>query len=81
MDQPKIFTTTFRITGPQTAWLSTSASKILNHSGAHLTRSEILRGVLDGLAAGHLDLTTCASETEIKRAVAAQLRANGQKGK
>jgi hypothetical protein len=68
---PKLlFTTSVRFNASQCAWLTSIASKILERHGKHIDRSALLRGLVDGFASARIDLSTCSTEAEVKRAVA-----------
>jgi hypothetical protein len=48
---------------------------IRGKTGAHLTRAEIIRALLDGLGESRLDVTTVISGAQLKRMVAQKLSA------
>jgi hypothetical protein len=75
----RFYTTSVRFSAAQTAWLTAVKIKILAFQGKHIDRSALLRGMLDGLAAAHLDLSDCKTEEEIKRAIVRRLGTNGGK--
>ena len=75
---PVLFTTTYRVSAATSEWLATASVSILKHQAKRISRSDILRAVIDGLAAAHFDLSGCSSEDEIKRAVVKQFGANGK---
>lgn len=48
---------------------------IRSKTGAHLTRAEVIRALLDGLDESRLDITTVVSGAQLKRLVAQKLSA------
>ncbi len=50
------------------------ALDIRDASGKTITRSDVLRGIVEGVIASKLDLTQALSETEIAEVIATRLR-------
>ena len=50
-------------------------TKIRSKTGAHLTRAEIIRALLDALDESRLDITTVASGAQLQQLVAQKLSA------
>jgi len=61
--------------GPiQDSWLSMISAHIRNTNGVSVDRSAILRGVLDGVREGGIDLGACWSEETICTRIAEAVR-------
>jgi hypothetical protein len=58
----------------QIVYLDRLALEIRQHTGAVVKRAEIIRALIDALAASELDLTTATSEADVKNRVASKLR-------
>jgi hypothetical protein len=67
-------TMAFRLGPKQDAWLSITSAHIRNRSGVSIDRSAILRGVLDGVHEGGIDLAACCSEEAICARIAEAVR-------
>jgi hypothetical protein len=70
-------TTTLRLGPPQDAWLTMVSARIRQRTGVGLDRSAVLRGALDGLRTGGLELDACGSEADIREMVAYAVRGEG----
>jgi len=56
------------------AWLEKAALKLHQNTGASVSRSELLRGILRGFVRARLNFCGCRSEEEIATALAECLR-------
>jgi hypothetical protein len=63
-----------RLGQEQDGWLSITSAHIRSRSGALVDRSSILRGVLDGVREGGIDLAACRSEEAICTRIAEAVR-------
>jgi hypothetical protein len=63
-----------RLGAHQDAWLTLTSAHIRNKGGVWIDRSAILRGVLDGVRKGGINLDACRSEEAIRTRVAEAVR-------
>ena len=59
-----------------TTWLDEHAVAVRRISGAALSRSELLRGILAGLRKANMDFSLCRTEREVGEVLNFLLRAN-----
>lgn len=71
-----IYSTSLRLSEANAVFLALTKVKILKQTGKHLTRSEIARGILNGLERAGVDFGECSSEAAVAELVA-KLRPNG----
>lgn len=57
----------------QIVFLDRLAANIRAHSGAAISRAQLIRGVLDAIAAADVDLTAAMSEADLKATLLARL--------
>ena len=60
---------------PSTAWLEEQALMIRRATGAALSRSELLRGMLNGLMQAGTDFSRCRTEADVADLLAFLLQA------
>lgn len=58
----------------QIVLLDRLAADIRSHSGAAISRAQLIRALLDAVADAHIDLTSCTSEADLKATLLARLR-------
>lgn len=61
----------------QIVYLDLLAADIRATTGAAIKRAEIIRALIDALAESDIDLTSAASEANLKAAISAHLRKDG----
>jgi hypothetical protein len=69
-----------RLGQQQDGWLSLTAASIRNRTGLSVDRSAILRGVLDGVREGGIDLGDSRSEHAISARIAEAMRVGSGAG-
>ena len=65
--------TTFTLHHSQRVRLDELCARIRQQTGAKVSPSMVVRGMLDGLSQGSLDLTECMSEADVRNAVRRRL--------
>jgi hypothetical protein len=75
----RLYTTTVRLGFSHDEWLTAICAKIRRTSGVHVNKSALLRALIAGTANARLDLSHCADEIGLQRAIAARLRSAATK--
>src|SRR5262249_49401572 len=74
LDRERVVKTAVVLLARQIGALDRLALDIRDASGKATTRSDVLRGIVDGVLSSGLDLSKALSETEIRDDIAARLR-------
>lgn len=75
VEEARLYTTTLRLAARHDEWLAVTAARSRQKTGKHLNRSAIVRALVEAVAAACLDLSECATESQVHNAVAERLRA------